>query len=100
MKADKDKTVYKPLDEYEKDLRDAVNEADSFKRPKNYKTVLADAIIAANNTSAKSKTVNIRITEKDLNKLKTRAEEVDIPYHTLINSLLHKYVKGEIKIII
>ncbi len=90
--------MYKPLDEYEKDLQETIDKVDSFKRPKNYKKVLAKALIAANNTSSKSKTLNIRIAEKDLIMLKTKAEKVGMPYHTLINTVLHQYAKGELKV--
>ena len=94
----KNRDTYKPLDEYEKDLQEAIDKADSFKRPKNYKKILAGALIAANNTSSKSKAISIRIAEKDLIKLKARAEETGIPYQTLVNTLLHQYVKGELKV--
>ena len=89
--------MYKPLDKYEVDLQDALDETDSFARPKNYKKVLAEAVLAANNTSSKTKTVNIRVAEKDLIKLKARAEEIGMPYHTIVNTLVHQYVKGDIK---
>lgn len=95
MKVNKD--MYKPLDKFEKDLQNAFDDVDSAERPKNYKELLAYAVIAANNTSSKTKTVNIRIAEKDLIKLKAKGEEIGIPYHTILNSLVHQYVKGEIK---
>lgn len=48
-------TTYKPLDSFEVDLEKAIDNTDKYTRPKNYKAILADAVIAANNTSAKSK---------------------------------------------
>lgn len=40
----------------------------------------------------KRKRISISIPERDLVKLKTRAAEEGMPYQTLINSILHKYV--------
>ena len=40
----------------------------------------------------KTRNINIRIREQDLDLLKKRAEEEGVPYQTLISSVLHKYV--------
>lgn len=40
----------------------------------------------------KRKRISISIPERDLRKLKARAAEEGMPYQTLINSILHKYV--------
>lgn len=40
----------------------------------------------------KTRNINIRISEHDLSRLRSRAEEEGIPYQTLISSVLHKYV--------
>lgn len=42
----------------------------------------------------KRKRISISIPERDLQLLKTRAAEEGMPYQTLINSILHKYVAG------
>ena len=42
----------------------------------------------------KRKRISISIPERDLARLKTRAAEEGMPYQTLINSILHKYVEG------
>lgn len=42
---------------------------------------------------AKRKRISISIPERDLLRLKTRAAEEGMPYQTLINSILHKYVE-------
>jgi predicted DNA binding CopG/RHH family protein len=46
---------------------------------------------AAKATLAKTKNVNIRLTHKDLLKLKAKAAVDGIPYQTLISSLIHRY---------
>ena len=40
----------------------------------------------------KTRNINIRVREQDLERLKKRAEEEGVPYQTLISSVLHKYV--------
>lgn len=42
----------------------------------------------------KRRRISISIPERDLARLKTRAAEEGMPYQTLINSILHKYVEG------
>jgi predicted DNA binding CopG/RHH family protein len=48
-------------------------------------------------TFRKERRVNIRISEKDLNAIQSRALEEGIPYQTLMSSVLHKYVNGTLK---
>ena len=50
----------------------------------------------AQRTLGKSKRVNIRLSEKDLEEIKVRALEEGIPYQTLMGSVLHKYVSGRL----
>jgi predicted DNA binding CopG/RHH family protein len=40
--------------------------------------------------------MNIRISQKDLNRLKVRAMEEGIPYQTLVSSIIHKYLSGRL----
>jgi len=40
------------------------------------------------------KQINFRINENDLEKLKAKALQEGIPYQTLLNSIIHKYVNG------
>jgi len=47
----------------------------------------------AQNTFAKNKSINIRISERDLLHLKARAAQEGLPYQTLISSVLHKYIE-------
>ncbi len=48
-------------------------------------------------TFRKDKRVNIRISEKDLSKIQKRALQEGLPYQTLISSILHKFVTGQLK---
>jgi predicted DNA binding CopG/RHH family protein len=48
--------------------------------------------LAQNTLDGKRRRISISVPERDLMKLKTRAAEEGMPYQTLINSILHKYV--------
>ena len=52
--------------------------------------------LSAEQTFRKDKRVNIRISSKDLNLLRARALREGIPYQTLMASVLHKYVSGDL----
>lgn len=45
---------------------------------------------AARNTLNKTRNINIRLSERDLYKLKAKAIREGIPYQTLASSILHK----------
>ncbi|MBS3907835.1 MAG: hypothetical protein KGZ49_12450 [Syntrophaceae bacterium] len=44
----------------------------------------------------KRKRINIRMTERDLKKIRSKAIEEGIPYQSLISMLIHKYNEGKI----
>jgi predicted DNA binding CopG/RHH family protein len=44
----------------------------------------------AKNTFNKTRNINIRLSERDLYRLKAKAMEEGIPYQTLASSILHK----------
>jgi len=44
----------------------------------------------------KRKAIHIKVLESDLERLKARALEEGMPYQTLLNSVLHKYVTGQL----
>ena len=46
----------------------------------------------------KQKRINIRMTERDLKKIRAKAVEEGIPYQSLISMLIHKYNEGKISI--
>ena len=50
--------------------------------------------VASQTLEGKRRRISISIPERDLARLKTRAAEEGMPYQTLINSILHKYVEG------
>ena len=48
--------------------------------------------LAKNTLDGKRRRISISVNERDLMKIKTKAAEEGMPYQTLINSILHKYV--------
>jgi predicted DNA binding CopG/RHH family protein len=46
----------------------------------------------------KQRRINIRMTERDLKKIRAKAIEEGIPYQSLISMLIHKYNEGKITI--
>lgn len=50
----------------------------------------AKALESAKATFNKTRNINIRLSERDLYKLKAKAIEEGIPYQTLASSILHK----------
>ena len=50
------------------------------------------SIVQEKNT--KRKAINLKVLESDIEKFKAKALQEGMPYQTLINSVLHKYVTG------
>ena len=78
------------LDEFEQQIED---EADRFVPVAGREREQIDRIVAK---SRKSRNINIRISEHDLEQVKRRAEREGLPYQTLISSVLHKYVSDQL----
>lgn len=51
---------------------------------------------AARATGAKDRRVNLRLSSAELSDIQTRALQEGIPYQTLIASVVHKYVTGQL----
>jgi predicted DNA binding CopG/RHH family protein len=82
---------YYELDSEEQHLEDSIN-IESLKPLKNSATLKARIVEAARNTNAKTHTINIRLPERDLYRLKAKALQEGMPYQTLIASILHKSI--------
>jgi predicted DNA binding CopG/RHH family protein len=83
------------LDREEQDLLDSY-EREEWQQVSDFEGEADRHRSYARETFRKNARVNIRISSKDLDKLKTRALEEGIPYQTLIASVLHKYVTGRL----
>lgn len=80
---------YFELDEEERQLLEEI-ERGEWKPVKDFAKYKKEAMEAARNTLNKTKNINIRLSERDLHKLKAKAIEEGIPYQTLATSILHK----------
>ena len=85
------------MDEYELELLEAIDDASEFDRVENFEDELMEAKMAAKNFLNKTKNVNIRIPEFDMLMLKRKSAELNIPYQTILSSLIHQYVMEKIK---
>ena len=59
---------------------------------------LAKAAAAQLERMERKKQISLKIRESDLMIIKQKAKEVSIPYQNIIQALLHKYAKGEIRL--
>ena len=84
------------LDKKEKEmLKDF--EADKLKSVKGAKKEALKYNEYARQTLNKTRNINIRLSQRDLQKIKALAAEKGLPYQTLISSLLHQYSGGRVK---
>ena len=51
---------------------------------------------AAAHTFKKDKRINIRISNRDLTAIQSKASEEGLPYQTLVSSIIHKYISGSL----
>jgi predicted DNA binding CopG/RHH family protein len=80
----------------EKELMESV-EAGEWKSVADFENIKKELVDAAKKTAIKDYRINIRISKRDVEALKTKAMEEGIPYQTLVTSILHKYVTGSLK---
>ncbi len=73
------------LEAFEKGQLIPSNSADKIKK---------ELTEAAKNTLNKTKNINIRLSEKDIQKAKTKAAKDGIPYQTLLSSVIHRFVNN------
>lgn len=67
-----------------------------WKSVSNFEELKKNLIAAASETALKNYRINVRISKRDVEALKTRALEEGIPYQTLVTSILHKYLTGKL----
>lgn len=83
------------LDKEERDILESF-ERGKWKSAPDLKKRKTDLKNYARATIRKDKRVNIRISERDLQELQRRAIREGLPYQTLISSILHKFVNGNL----
>ena len=83
------------LDKEEKEILEAF-ESGKLKRVKNVKEQIKQHKVVAEATFKKDARRNIRLSSRDLRSLQARALKEGIPYQTLVSSVLHKFVDGQL----
>jgi len=86
----------KDLDNEGKDILDSYEKGE-WRPVKNRKREIKRLQQYARNTLQKDKRINIRMSSKDLDRVRVMATKQGIPYQTLISSIIHKYVSGYLK---
>lgn len=85
------------LDAYEQEIEDSIpDDFSDFTISKKDRDMFIEAAIQ-HKAFQKSKRINIRINNEDLSKVKSRAKRNNMPYQTLLSSLVHKFANGELK---
>lgn len=82
------------LSKEEQSLLDAVESGE-------FESILTDErreelATCASNTFKKDKRINIRISNRDLLAVQSKATKEGIPYQTLVSSIIHKYISGSL----
>jgi len=81
---------YYELDDYENKVLEAY-EKSKVKSIPNTKKEISRYRAYAKSSLGKAKNINIRISERDLFKVKALALKKGLPYQTLISSIVHQY---------
>lgn len=80
----------------DKELIQSIEDGE-WKPVANFEEIKKNLMAAASETALKDYRINVRISKRDVEALKTKALEEGIPYQTLVTSILHKYVTGRLK---
>lgn len=83
------------LDKEEKGILDAYEKGE-IKASTPSKKEIAEVKAMAENTFRKDRRVTIRLYDHDLKGIQKKALEKGIPYQTLISSMIHQYVEGDL----
>lgn len=83
------------LDAEEKDLLRSL-ENDEWQTVENLQEEIERSQKIAKATMKKNERMNIRMTKRDMDALKIKALEEGMPYQTLVSSVLHKYLAGNL----
>ncbi|MEA1922032.1 MAG: antitoxin [Pseudomonadota bacterium] len=81
------------LDLEEQDILDTFNRGEWISKGENldkYKD-------AAKQTFTKSHRINFRVSEKDFRSIQIEARKEGIAYQTLVSSVIHKYLSGQMR---
>ena len=83
------------LDSYEKEILEAF-ESGKLKKSKSEKQQIKRHTAVAEATFKKDARINIRLSSRDLRSLQAKALKEGMPYQTLVSSVLHKFINGQL----
>lgn len=83
------------LDKEEQEILNSF-ESGKLKKSKNSKKQIEQHKLVAEATFKKDARINIRLSSRDLRSLQARALREGVPYQTLVSSVLHKFVDGQL----
>jgi predicted DNA binding CopG/RHH family protein len=86
------------FDSYENELLDLVNQSESFEQVDSLDEEIMLAKQAAENFLNKTTNINLNLLESDLLKIKRKSVELNIPYQTILLSIIHQYATDKIKL--
>ena len=92
---DKEAQVAHSFDDEERELL-ASFETEAWRSAPEATTLKPQLEAAARAALVKSERITVRLTPSDLRAIKHKAAQEGLPYQTLIGSLIHKYVTGQI----
>ena len=83
---------------YEKDELEIVSyiETQNPKSIDNLDMKLSKIQSSVQDKYTKRRAISLKVLESDIEKFKTKALQEGMPYQTLINSVLHKYITGKL----
>jgi len=89
-----------PLDAYEAELIEAIASDDFVPGSidPERKALLQDTAAKTLEEIETKRQISIKISERDLIRIRQRAHAVSIPYQNIIQALLRKYASGEIRL--
>ncbi len=80
-----------PIDEEERALMDAIENGETHPIPRDELAKIRCEIAASS-----AKNITIRVQNSDIAGYKEKSRLAGIPYQTLMNSVLHRYLTGEL----
>ena len=83
------------LDREEREILEAFDKG-QLKRSRKAVAQIKEHRAVAEATFKKDARINIRLSSRDLRAIQSRALKEGVPYQTLVSSVLHKYVDGQL----
>lgn len=83
------------LNREEQEILEAYDKG-QLKRSRKADALIKEHRVVAEATFKKDARINIRLSSRDLRAIQSRALKEGVPYQTLVSSVLHKYVDGQL----